>query len=251
MQECRPSGCVADTSALVALTYDCSEFVDAAVFAFEKLAAYRLPVYVNVSIRQEFLDFVRRARLTEYLLSLPRSSNASPYLPPDFKVLLGKHKHTVDMRASRDELPIFFDREIKSLSKIAATHRLGSGDLWTLLCKSALANKLLSAWRNLISHAGINYVQFGKEIPSCMNRKPDWHGVFSIVESTGIGGADAMILNFLEVSKFPFALSCDFDLAYAALRGAITKTILIPDELYRRRAIPLLQSSAKKRWQRK
>lgn len=132
IKETNAEGCVADTSALIAFTYYASEFEDDADFLFKRLAKYNLPIFVNVSVRHEYIDFERRIHLTEFLLSLPSRKEISNFLPHPFRALVGKYKRIIDDRAKYHELPLLTEREIKVFKREALKHRHHKGDLWTL-----------------------------------------------------------------------------------------------------------------------
>lgn len=234
INETRAEGCVSDTSALIAFTYTPSEFSEDAEFVFKKLEKLKLPSYVNVTVRHEYVDFERRLQLGEHILSMPEKPKGN-FLPNRLKALIGNMRRTVDERARNHELPVLSEREVKRLKKEATRYRVAKADLWTHLCADSLENRLESAWNVVLLKTQSQYVGLGVGVPAIMQRKPEWKNVYSIIEHSGLGGSDAMILNFLECSKLPFVLSCDFDLAYAAFRGSVSKMVLIPDELYRRR----------------
>ncbi len=59
--------------------------------------------------------------------------------------------------------------------------------------------------------------------------------MYEICEKTCLSGSDAMILNMLKSSTFPFIASADFDLAYAIVTNDdISKTIFVPDRMYKK-----------------
>lgn len=239
IKETHAVGCISDTSALIAFTYTPSEFSEDAEFVFKKLEKLKLPSYVNVTVRHEYVDFERRVQLGEHILSMPEKPKGN-FLPNRLKALIGNMRRIVDERARNHELPVLSEREVKRLKKEATHYRIAKADLWTHLCSDSLGNRLESAWDSVLTKTRSQYVGLGAGVPTMMQRKPEWKDTYSIIEHSGLGGSDAMILNFLECSRLPFVLSCDFDLAYAALRGGVSKTVLIPDELYRRRMRPLL-----------
>ena len=50
-------------------------------------------------------------------------------------------------------------------------------------------------------------------------------------KSNGAGFSDSMILNALQCSTLPFAVSLDSDLAYSVMANPSLKDVLMPDEL--------------------
>lgn len=62
-----------------------------------------------------------------------------------------------------------------------------------------------------------------------------WPEMYRLAEASGLGSQDAMILNLLDSSIFPFVVTMDFDLAYGVMASTKDKTVLVPDNLYRNR----------------
>ena len=59
----------------------------------------------------------------------------------------------------------------------------------------------------------------------------DWPGAIELSEQTSLGLADAMILNAAQCSRFPFIISSDFDIGYAALASSELKNVVVPDSV--------------------
>jgi hypothetical protein len=59
--------------------------------------------------------------------------------------------------------------------------------------------------------------------------------MYRLVEESALGSQDAMILNLLDCSVFPFIVTMDFDLAYGVMLSTKDKTALVPDNLFRNR----------------
>jgi hypothetical protein len=59
--------------------------------------------------------------------------------------------------------------------------------------------------------------------------------MYSVSEKTCLGSSDAMIVNVLLSSTFPFLVSTDYDAAYAVLASDDDdKTVFVPKNLFQR-----------------
>lgn len=105
---------------------------------------------------------------------------------------------------------------------------------WIALCREYLRGQLLEAWNILVAELGLNYIDMrdGK-ISDLIPEKVEWEKMYSISEETCLSSNDAMLVNVLRCSRFPFIASADFDIAYATLsREPSDKSVLVPDTLF-------------------
>ncbi|OFZ10696.1 MAG: hypothetical protein A2Z20_07935 [Bdellovibrionales bacterium RBG_16_40_8] len=61
------------------------------------------------------------------------------------------------------------------------------------------------------------------------HRRLDWPIAAAIVEKTGLGISDSMIMNALNSSVCDFAISLDFDFGFATLADRQSKNVVMPD----------------------
>ena len=86
-----------------------------------------------------------------------------------------------------------------------------------------------------LSEFGIQYIT--PNIPnwrSLFSKSIDWSGAKAISELTCMGLSDSMILNSFSCSNFPFIVSSDFDMGYAALASKEVKDVIVPDRVAKR-----------------
>jgi len=68
-------------------------------------------------------------------------------------------------------------------------------------------------------------------IKKLSSKKITWENAISICSDIGAGFSDSMILNALQCTTLPFAISLDSDLAYSVMSNPSLKDVLMPDEV--------------------
>lgn len=226
-------GCLIDTNFLISLTEENHKFHDDSVFIYEKLAEYEIAAHTTVSARTEFVDYQRRMKMTETLMDM--LSPASRWRTSEaIKKVLRAHRGWIDNQAAKDDLPVLSDSRLKEI-KQAFLPKTQSGQVgWIELCKEHLSGQLWNMWREVEDSLGINYVELrAEESKQFLETDLNWKNMFTLAEETCLGSNDAMILNVLNSSAFPFVVSADYDLAYGVMKTG-SKAILVPDSLYNR-----------------
>jgi predicted nucleic acid-binding protein len=226
-------GCIADTSFLIAITDEDHVFHDDSKFIFEKLAAYRIPIYVTVTARSEFIDFHRRVIMTETLMDiLSPSSNCK--ISSSVRETLRSQKGWIDNQARLGNDPYLSDSRLKNCKRLFLP-KTQSGQIgWVELCKDRLAGRLLTAWESIVEALSLNYIEMRTEdIKTIFNKELSWENMYKFAEESALGSNDAMILNLLDSSNFPFVITSDYDLAYGTILSTENKTALVPDNIYR------------------
>lgn len=228
------SGALVDTNFLIALAEENHPFNEDAQFLFERLVEHQIKLYCTVTNRTEFIDFQRKLIITETLMGM-LSPSSKWKISLAARKILNTQKGWIDNQAAEDELPLLTDKRIKD-SKKAFLPKTQSGQIgWVEICKEYLSNQLLLAWETLSESLQLNYIEMRTgESDKYFSRLLDWEKMYSVSEETCLASSDAMILNVLNSSIFPFVISADYDMAYGVLKSEEQKTILVPDALYRR-----------------
>ncbi len=225
-------GCLVDTNFLIASTEELHPFYDDAKFLFEKLAEYQIPIFTTVTTRAEFIDFRRKSIITEVLLDMLAPSSKWKILD-EVRRLLWAQKTWIDTQAADDSVPILTDRRIKDCKErfMPKDH---SGHIgWVAICREYLHGQLLEAWNILVEQLGLNYVAIRDgSLTELIPEKLEWPKMYKLSEETCLATNDAMLVNVLKCSKFPFVASADFDMAYSILADSSNKSILVPDNLH-------------------
>jgi hypothetical protein len=210
----KPKGCIADTSFLIALSDKDHHFFEDAQFMFDKLVEYQIPLFVSVSARSEYVDFIRRLIVTESLMGM-LAPTSKWKISASVRKILTSQQGWIDNHAKQERLPYMNDTRIK-ICKQTFLPRNQSGQVgWTEFCKEFLATELLKAWENLVELLDLNYIDMRAEDTKNLFRKQlRWEDMYRISEDSALGSNDAMILNLLDSSIFPLVMTSDFDLAY-------------------------------------
>jgi predicted nucleic acid-binding protein len=229
------NGCVADTSFLIAASDEEHHFSEDAQFIFGKLVEYKIPIYVSVSARSEYVDFIRRLIVTEALMDMLVPASKWK-ISSSVRDTLKSQRGWIDNRAKQELLPYLNDSRIK-LCKQSFLPRNQSGQVgWIEFCNEFLKNRLLTAWNDLVELLELNYVDMRADgTPLLFRKELQWDEMYKISEQSALGSNDSMILNLLNSSVFPFVITSDFDLAYGVLASTQDKVAFVPDNLYRNR----------------
>lgn len=228
-------GCLVDTSFLIAVNDKENSFYDDAIFLQERLAELGVRLFVSVTARSEFIDYHRRVIVTETLMDmLPPSSKWR--ISAAVRKVLEQQKGWIDNQPRSDNEPYLTDSRIK-ICKQAFLPRTQSGHIgWTEICREYLSGRLLTAWTEISDALQLQYVDMRDGGNKDLLRKElRWEAMYRLAEDSALGSQDAMILNLLDASIFPFVVTMDFDLAYGVMLSVPDKTALVPDSLYRNR----------------
>lgn len=227
-------GCIVDSNFLIALSEENHPFNDDAKFLYEKLVDHEIRIYCTVTNRTEFIDFHRKMIMTETLMSMLSPTSKWKISATTKKDLLS-HKGWIDNQAKDDQLPLLTDHRLKECKK-SFLPKTQSGQVgWVALCQEYLSGNLLNAWEVLAESLQLNYIDMRSgESQKYFEKELLWEKMYAISEDTCLGSSDSMLMNVLNSSIFPFIVSADYDLAYGVLQNSTNKSILVPDNLYRR-----------------
>lgn len=230
-------GTIIDTNILIALTYEMNANNEEVIDFFDiHLAPEQnkgLRFFTTVNTRSEYLDFYRRLIMTENLRDLmdqnsawKTSTKARAQIQYQSGILKRREQHGGD--------PVFNDTQIKSIKSAFSAGRHSGQDGWLLICEQVL-QKRLDEVEHEIQDLGVEYIsQHEPEQKDLFSEEMDWSDAKRIAEKTCLGLSDAMILNALQCSRFPFIVSADFDLGYAVLASKSLKDVIMPDSVARK-----------------
>jgi hypothetical protein len=226
-------GCIVDSQFLIAILYELHTFHEDATILFNTLAKYEVPIFATVTTRSEFLDIQRKIIITEALMGMLGS--ASPWkLTKNVEKMLRKHKFWIDQQAAKDEMPILTDIRIKECKETFFPKNQSGKSGWLEICNYYLKDKLLNSWSLLETKAGINYLDMkDPNIEKYFPEGVNWSEMYKISERTCLGTSDAMIINMLNSSILPFAVSADYDMAFSIITQEKSKTLFTPDILFK------------------
>ncbi len=230
----KAQGCLVDTNFLFAAMYKGVHlFSEDAEFLFEKLALYNIPVYTTITTRSELLDLERRIIITEALMGM-LAPHSKWRISNEVAKKLKAHKTWIDQEANAGRLPLLTDYRIKQTKELFIPVRASGKNGWLEICDEVLGN-LNERMAFIEKGLGLNYLRLRGEDSDArfLNEPLSWSKMHSLLGKTCLSSSDAMLLNVLNHSIFPFIVSGDYDIAYGVLAEPSEKTAIIPDQLYK------------------
>jgi hypothetical protein len=223
-------GTLIDTNILVSLSYEVKSNHEEVVGFFSKIESLGIKYYATVNTKAEFLDFHRRLLMTENLRDMIDPSSKWK-IASSAKAQIQVQSGQLTRREQQGGDPIFTDTQIKKIKSSFSAGRHSGQSGWLSLCSSLLTGRLQETEAALLEH-GIEYIsQHESSQTDLFQKRIDWPGARSLSEQTCLSISDSMILNALQCSRFPFMISSDFDIGYAALASLEIKDVVVPDSL--------------------
>jgi len=209
------TGCLVDTNILFAANYSLDRFHGAATDIFETLINEQVPRFANVNIRSEFINLSRRIVIAQALLDLFHAIGTD--LPTDVYNKLKSIKTRTATKENEESLFRLQEQEIEEIRVLFTQYRpTDDQDLWDWFCEDYLKGKISGEWEWVEEDFGINFLSLRHgENSRHLENELKWENVVGIIEKTGIGSADAMIVNLLLQSKYGFIVSADADIVFA------------------------------------
>ena len=225
-------GTILDANVIITLSYSPKKFHTRTYeFIKNKIQKNEIALYTTVNTTQEYLEFYRRLLLTEGLRTAIHPSSELD-LPNKKKQAIRAQSsilHNREMHQGAE--PIFNDREIKKIREAFLNSGNAGMELWKTLCSVYLRKPLELEYKSL-EKLKITYLSmYNDEQKAIFDKKITWENAISICSDIGAGFSDSMILNALQCTSLPFAISLDSDLAYSAMANLSLKDVLMPDEL--------------------
>ncbi len=225
-------GTILDANVIITLNYEPKRF-HTRTFEFikNKIEKEGISLFTTVNTTQEYLDFYRRLLLTEGLRTAIHPSSKLD-LPNKKKTAIRAQSSILQHRETHNGAePVFNDREIKKIREVFFNSGTAGMRLWKGLCelylKKPLEIEFLALEKLKITYLSM-YNEDQKEI---FTKKITWEEAIEICSDIGAGFSDSMILNALQCTTLPFAISLDSDLAYSVMANTNLKDVLMPDEV--------------------
>jgi predicted nucleic acid-binding protein len=227
----RKSGCLIDTNILFAANFSLDHLHEESVEIFKILMKEKVPLFTNVNIRSEFINLARKVVIVHALLDLLHDLGANLLLEVYNK--LRSLKTRSDGKESVNSLLKMSDDEIEQLRNLLAKyHPTSTQDLWDWFCEDYFKGKIAAEWMWVERDFGIEFLTLRyAEDSAHLENELHWTDAVSIIERTGIGSADAMIVNLLFQSRYHFLVSADSDMAFAMKKlGPANKFVVVMDK---------------------
>jgi hypothetical protein len=222
-------GCIVDSNVLFAGSYPSDTYNDWADDVFKTLNCIGISAYTNLNVRSEFLDLHRRVLIPEGLVDFydDLSETLEGKIYEKLKYLKRRAK---DARDKGRPLK-FNDSEVKEYMDILGHEPRSNGvSGWTVFCQSYFAPYVTDVWEDAVNDLKINFLG-SREIESkeFFDKHPSWSNMIKILGDSGIGSADAMILNLFKESKLPLLITADKAVRNAMLNNSFDgKFVLCP-----------------------
>ncbi|HXH74384.1 MAG TPA: hypothetical protein VNJ08_05440 [Bacteriovoracaceae bacterium] len=222
-------GCIIDTNVLFAGSYPSDTYNDWADDVFKTLNRLSIPSYTNLNVRSEFFDLHRRVLIPEGLVDFydDLSESLDGKIYEKLKYLKRRAKD------ARDQGRPFKlnDSEIKEYMELLGHEPRPEGvSGWTAFCQAYFAPYITDVWEDAVKDLKVNFLGT-REIESkeFFDKHPSWSNMIKILGDSGIGSADAMILNLFQESKLPLLITADKSVRNTVLNSSfIGKFILSP-----------------------
>lgn len=178
--------CLVDTNFLIALAYEPHKFHEDAQAFYEKLVQGKVPIYISLSVRSEFLDFERRIIATEQLLGM--LAKDFPWkITQTTRQKLTAQKFWADQQSAKEELPILPDSRIKDCKKLFTPLRASGHHGWLDFCDYYFKN-LIERWEKSSEAWGLNYLRTREtENSDLFQRKIQWKSLYELSAKTCLG----------------------------------------------------------------
>jgi predicted nucleic acid-binding protein len=221
-------GCMVDTNVLFAASYPPDIFNDWAEEVFDLIHKLEIPIYTNINVRSEFLDLHRRVLIPEGLLTLLHDFNGSlgTEIETQLRLLRARFQKALD----EDKAFKLQDSEIKKYRKLLSAIQLNGENAWSVFCETYLHPYIEKIWDDTVAILKIKFLgtreMDNKEI---FDGHPSWADLVQIIGKSGIGTADAMIINLFQKSKLTLIVTADGDVKDTVLtQFAENRYILAP-----------------------
>lgn len=225
-------GTILDANVIITLNYEPKRF-HTRVFDFveNKLEKNQIALYTTVNTTQEYLEFFRRLLLTEGLRTAIHPSSKMNLPNKKKQAIKAQSSILYNRETHQGAEPVFNDREIKKIREPFFQSGQAGVKLWKSLCEVYLKKQLLLEFQAL-EELNVSYLSMYKDDQKeTFTKKITWNDAIEICSDIGVGFSDAMILNALQCTTLPFAVSLDSDLAYSVMANPTLKDVVMPDEL--------------------
>jgi hypothetical protein len=227
-----PSGTILDANLIITLSYSPKKYHTRTLeFLNKEIYSRDIQCYTTVNTTSEYLEFHRRLLMTEGLRDSIDSASKLD-LSNKKKQLIRTQSTLLNNREKSNKAdPVFYDREIKKIREGFYESGVAGQKAWVGLCEEFLAKKLQQEYENL-GRLGVQYISPNdKKQNELFIKDMTWENAINICTETCAGFSDSMILNALESTSFPFAVSLDSDIAFAVLSNSTMKDVVMPDDL--------------------
>jgi predicted nucleic acid-binding protein len=223
-------GCIVDTNVLFAASFPLDTYNEWAEKVFQILAGLQIPVFTNINVRAEFIELSRRVLIPEGLIDFYED------LADDLDSTLAQSLKSLKTRKAKaiEQNKTFrlSEHEIKTFRKQLEDFRSPSGKGgWEIFCEEYYDLYIRNVWEEAVHDLQLQFLGTRAiESKKYFNSDPKWEDALKIMGKSGIGSADAMIVNLFFHSNLPVIVSTDSDVKKSILMMNPTeKYVLSPN----------------------
>lgn len=215
------AGCLADTGFLYAAAFDDDRLYQQAQNALDIITDRKIPIFVNVVSRIEFIDLIFRKQVTQGMIQLFESMSSASIHKNIWNLLKNiRDQSTAHARDGRS-----YKVDEARLKKLRmAFEEVSSSFKWEDFCSCYVDQKLLAEWRILEEELGLNFVEVLDGQTSEYFETPlIWSDMVRLMGKHGLRGPDAMIANLFSKSTFSLLVTNDSDFQRCFESQAVSK----------------------------
>lgn len=223
-------GCLTDTSVLLAASYGADHHNEACENAFNVLTKANIPIFTNVSVKHEFLEFQRRITVAEALIDFYEVYRTQ--LPPTVEMKLKSHRTTHHKKVEEEKSAKLETQQIRVFADLLRTVKIGNQNGWQIVCEDFLEPRLTPIWKYFTELFRIIELKTREDDNSPMIAdNPSWEEAITLMGRYCLGSTDAMIVNMFFCSKLSVLLTADREIARCIESEAKnSKFVFIPDD---------------------
>lgn len=202
-------GCLADTNFLFGLAYKDDRLFEKANDVHDLLCEYKIPIYINVISRMEFIDLIFRKQVTDGCVQLFNKTDQYSKETPLYRILKDiRDKNTAGKR--KNEIYKVDEWRLKQLRKLISDD-FGLKD-WPDFCATYVGEKLLNEWILIEEDLGLNFIEILEDQTNDLFPKSVyWKDMVKLMGEYGVRGPDAMIYNLFDTGQISLLISGDSD----------------------------------------
>lgn len=207
------NGCLIDTSVLFGASLDTDIFNEDAIQLIDILTDTRIPKFINVNIRAEFLNNARRTIVAEAALDLYEDYGSQ--LPEKIYNKLRSLQNRSEAAKKTGKSFRVQEEEIKQIKALfKETGSSFNEPIWEMFSSNYLHGKLQAEWDRVENEMGINTISFSDaSSDNILTSDLSWKEVTHIIEASAASSSDAMIINLFNASKIKLIFTADEDFA--------------------------------------
>jgi len=176
------------------------------------------------------LDLHRRVLIPDGLLTLLHdfSGSLGTEIETQLRLLRARFQKSLDENKAFK----LQDAEIKKYRKLLSAIQLNGENAWIIFCESYLHPYIEKIWDDTVETLRVKFLGTREmDNQEIFDGHPSWADLVQIIGKSGIGTADAMIINLFQKSKLTLMVTADGDMRDTVMtQFAQNRYILAPND---------------------